>query len=124
MWIPIRIILAGLGLALAGIAATLAGEANVVGVNVVKSSDGVYRFDVSVRHADRGWHHYADRWEVVHPDGNIPGKRVLAHPHVDEQPFMRSQRVRMSPGIGRVRIRAHDKVHGYGGKEMTVELPE
>ncbi|WP_223385662.1 hypothetical protein [Oricola cellulosilytica] len=61
-----------------------AGEADVTDVVAHLSEGGSWRFDVTVRHDDEGWDHYADRWDVVGPDGTILGKRVLAHPHVTE----------------------------------------
>lgn len=97
----------------------------MVAVSVSGARDQGYRFDVTLRHADTGWDHYADAWEVLAPDGAVLGRRVLAHPHVNEQPFTRSLGgVRVPAGIDRVRIRAHDSVHGYGGREMEVALPE
>lgn len=102
-----------------------AGEADVTAVKVSKTGDGVYRFDVTVRHADTGWQHYADRWEVLSPDGEVLGTRVLAHPHVEEQPFTRSLGgVRVPAEIRTVRVRAGDSVHGTGGAEIDVALPE
>ena len=102
-----------------------AGEADVVGVVFAESAPGVYRFDVTVRHADSGWEHYADGWELRDGDGAVVANRVLLHPHVGEQPFTRSLAgVRLPDGLHRVIIRAHDNVHGYGGVEMTVDLPE
>jgi len=101
-----------------------AGEADVLDVKVRKQNNGTYSFSVTVRHADEGWEHYADRWEVVTPEGEVPGTRVLLHPHVGEQPFRRSlQGVEVPSGIGKVIVRARDSVHSYGGKEMEVELP-
>ncbi len=106
------------------VAPAAAGEADVVAVNVVKTGAGVYRFDVTVRHADTGWEHYADAWEVLAPDGTVLARRILVHPHVDEQPFTRSlSGVKVPDGLNMVRIRARDKVHGYGGVEKTVPLP-
>ena len=100
------------------------GEANVVGVAVRSSSEGAFHFDVTVRHADKGWKHYADAFEIAGPDGKVLGTRVLLHPHETEQPFTRSLRsVQIPPGIKSVDVRAHDKVHGLGGKTMTVDLP-
>lgn len=102
-----------------------AGEADVVGATYVKAADGSYRFDVTVRHADAGWEHYADKWQVAGPDGTVYGERVLLHPHDEEQPFTRSQ-----PGIAipaevkSVVVRAHDKQHGWGGRDLTVTLGE
>ena len=105
-------------------ASALAGEASVLSAGATPAADGTWRFDVTVRHDDTGWDHYADRWEVVAPDGTVLGTRVLAHPHVDEQPFKRSlSGVTIPDGITQVKIRAHDKVHGHGGYEMTVDLP-
>jgi hypothetical protein len=100
-----------------------AGEVDVVGVKVTKAGGDVYRFDVTLRHADEGWEHYADRWEVVSLDGGKLGQRVLAHPHVDEQPFTRSASITIPAGTTEVIVRGHDLVHGYGGTEMRVSLP-
>lgn len=103
---------------------TIAGEANVEKVRIADQGAGTYRFDVTVRHADAGWKHYADKWDVVAPDGKILGTRVLLHPHELEQPFTRSlSGVRIPRGIDRVTVRAHDKIHGYGGVVVTVEVP-
>lgn len=101
----------------------LAGEADVVDVEVSKAGEGLFRFEVTVKHADEGWEHYADRWEVVAPDGTVLGSRVLAHPHVDEQPFTRGHTLSIPAGVSEVIVRARDKVHGFGGAEMTVPVP-
>ncbi len=100
-----------------------AGEADVVEVEAVRAGDASFRFDVTVRHADAGWDHYADKWEILTPDGAVLARRILGHPHVDEQPFTRSLTgVRVPEGITRVIVRAHDSVHGLGGTEVKVEL--
>ena len=104
---------------LAPICQAAGGEADVVKVVVRQEGDGRYGFAVTVRHADSGWKHYADRWEVVGPDGSVLASRVLAHPHEHEQPFTRSlSGVAIPAEIRRVRIRAHDLVHGFGGEEV------
>jgi hypothetical protein len=101
----------------------LAGEADVVRIEVDKSGSS-YSFDVSVQHSDEGWQHYTDKWDIVGPNGKILATRVLYHPHVSEQPFTRSlSGIEIGTGISSVIVRAHDLVHGYGGQEMTVELP-
>ncbi len=102
---------------------TLAGEADVLNVKVQKSANGTYNFSVTVKHADAGWDHYANKWEVVTPDGQVIATRVLAHPHDNEQPFTRSKSgVKVPEGITEVVVRAGDSVHGLGGKEMKVKL--
>lgn len=102
---------------------THAGKADVTAATA--ACDGsTCRFTVAVAHTDSGWDHYADRWDVVSPDGDILGTRVLLHPHVDEQPFSRSlSGVKVPNGLSAVRIRARDSVHGYGGREITVSIP-
>ncbi len=108
---------------LATAAAGHAGEADVVGAKATPEAGGTWRFDVTVRHADEGWSHYADRFEVRSPDGAVLGTRVLLHPHDTEQPFTRSLTgVEIPAGMSAVEIRAHDSVHGFGGETMQVEL--
>ena len=104
--------------------AALAGEADVIEVEVRRIGGDTYKFDVTVRHADEGWEHFANKWEVTAPDGTVIGTRVLAHPHVEEQPFTRSlSGVKIPENLTEVIIRAHDLVHEYGGKTVTVALP-
>jgi len=111
-------------LALLLAAPALAGEADVVGVEMTPEAGGTWRFDVTVAHADEGWDHYADAWQVVAPDGTILGTRELLHPHETEQPFTRSLTgVAIPAGITEVTVRARDSVHGFGGAEMTVASP-
>lgn len=100
----------------------VSGQARIVDVKVT-DNQGSFRFDVTLEHADTGWDHYADGWEVMSPAGDILGKRVLAHPHVDEQPFTRSlSGVRIPQGVNTVTIRAHDSVHGYNKEMFEVDL--
>lgn len=51
---------------------------------------GSYAFSATIAHADSGWKHYADKFEVLAPDGTVLGTRILYHPHGDEQPFTRA----------------------------------
>ncbi|MCB1908419.1 MAG: hypothetical protein KDH15_13710 [Rhodocyclaceae bacterium] len=116
--------LLGLGLLWLVVAPAPAGQADVVNAEAHCDSRRVCRFDVTVRHDDEGWNHYADRWDVLAPDGQVLGSRVLLHPHVAEQPFTRSLGgVVIPPELESVRIRAHDKLHGHGGREFVVRLP-
>jgi len=98
------------------------GEADVTKVDAKKAGD-TYRFSVTVKHADTGWDHYANAWEVVAPDGTVLATRVLAHPHVDEQPFTRSLgNVKIPSDVKSVTLRAVDSVHGKGGKTIDVDV--
>jgi len=102
-----------------------AGDADVVKVEARKDGQGSYTFDVTVRHGDTGWKHYADKWEVLTPDGKtVLGTRVLLHPHEGEQPFTRSlSGVRVPAEFSEVLVRAHDSVHAFGGRTKRVTLP-
>jgi hypothetical protein len=111
-----------LAAALAGSAS--GGPADGVVVRGRRAPPGRYAFSVSVRHADESWSHYADRYEILAPDGRVLATRVLRHPHVEEQPVTRDLAgVRIPAGIETVTVRAHDLVHGYGGAGRVVALP-
>ena len=105
-------------------ATSIAGEADVLEVKASCKKQRICSFSVTLKHADEGWEHYADQWEVLTPDGSVLGTRVLAHPHVREQPFTRSLgNVSVPEDIEKVVVRARDSVHGYGGTEKTISLP-
>lgn len=101
--------------------AITANEADVI--NVKTKCYDECTFFVTVKHQDKGWDHFADRWQVLTLDGDVIATRTLLHPHVNEQPFMRSlSHVKIPDGVKKVMVRAHDSVHGYGGKTMNVEI--
>jgi hypothetical protein len=106
------------------------GNADVLHVRAVEVPDGSWTFHVTVEHPDTGWDDYADGWDVLTPDGTAikpdpdsPFTRLLLHPHENEQPFTRSQSGIVIPeGVTEVRVRAHDLVDGYGGRQVLVDL--
>lgn len=107
-------------------------DADVLTVRAVEADDGTWSFEVTVEHPDTGWDDYANGWDVVTPEGEVlkPNPddaftRVLLHPHENEQPFTRSQRGIVIPeGVTQVRVRAHDIVDGFGGREVVVDLSQ
>lgn len=100
-----------------------AGEANILNVTVEPAGEGGWRLSATVTHADAGWDHYADGWEILDEAGNVIDVRVLAHPHVSEQPFTRSLTTNKIPAtVKGVIVRAHCSVHGHGGKQLWVAL--
>ena len=109
---------------------TVTANADLEYVRAVQASDGSWTFHVTVRHPDSGWENYADGWDVVLPDGSVvkpdPDSsftRLLLHPHENEQPFTRSQSgIAIPPDVNQVRVRAHDLVDGFGGREVAVDL--
>jgi len=110
-------------LALSTSAAVVAGEADVLDVVIKKVADGKFRIDTTVKHDDTGWDHYANRWDVVAPDGTVIGSRILHHPHETEQPFTRSLTLDIPADITQVTIQANDSVHELGGAVISVTVP-
>jgi hypothetical protein len=108
------------------------GNADVLHVKAERTGDRTWTFYVTVQHKDTGWEDYADGWDVLTPDGNVlkpdpdsPFTRELLHPHIEEQPVTRSQAGIVIPeGVTQVRVRAHDLVDGYGGREVVVDLTQ
>lgn len=98
--------------------------AQVSFVEVTVGADGRLRFAVTVRHEDEGWDHYADAWQIVDPaTDEVLGTRELLHPHVNEQPFTRSLGGVVVPErVRHVVVRARCNVHGFGGREIRVDL--
>ncbi len=119
----IRATMAGLLLGLIAATTAAAGEVRIVDARATPEAGGTWRFDVTLKHADAGWDHYADKWVVEGPDGTTYAERVLLHPHENEQPFTRSLTgVAVPDGVGQVTIRAHDKVHGWAEEALDVAL--
>ena len=107
-----------------------AANADVTFVKATETAPNTWTFSVTVVHPDTGWEDYADGWDVLLPDGTIlkpdpgsPFTRLLLHPHVDEQPFTRSQsRIEIPADVTEVTVRAHDLLDGFGGQEVVVDL--
>lgn len=101
----------------------LADPAVIENVSARQSGD-TWRFDVTIRHPDSGWDHYADGWRVLDMDGNELGMRVLHHPHETEQPFTRSLGgVAIPAGDTQVQIQARCNVDGWADETVIVTLP-
>ena len=116
-----HVLKSALGILLLSTTSVFAGEPVVVDVTSTHRPSG-WQFNVSLQHADEGWEHYADGWGVYTLDGVELGYRILAHPHVNEQPFTRSlSGVQIPEGIALVIIRPHDLVHGEGS-DFLVDL--
>ena len=101
----------------------LADPPDILNVTVDRQGD-LWRFDVTIRHNDSGWDHYADAWRILDPEGEPLGTRNLAHPHTKEQPFTRSlSGVRIPDGMTEVSIQARDSVSGWSPELVTIPLP-
>lgn len=99
-----------------------ASPADVVDAKAEKRGD-TWTVSATIRHADTGWDHYADRFVIVAPDGTVLATRVLAHPHVNEQPFTRSVSEVTIPGdVGFVTVRADDNLDDETGAAFRIEF--
>ena len=101
---------------------SLAGEVQIVDAKATQRGDA-WSFSVTLKHADSGWEHYADAWQVVDAQGEVLGTRTLFHPHENEQPFTRSLNgVAISDSLTTVYIKAHDNVHGWAKQRFEIGL--
>jgi len=106
------------------VADSTADAPKVLDATVEVQANGLYAFSVTVVHAEDGWSHYLDRWEVLDSTGKVLGVRTLYHPHDKDVPFTRSLANVQTPiGERNVTIRANCSVDGYGDSELVVELP-
>ena len=111
--------------------AAIADPATIEGAEAMPGDD-TWTVSVTLRHTDTGWEDYADGWDVLLADGTVlkpdpdsPFTRLLLHPHVEEQPFTRSQsNIAIPSDVNTVTVRAHDIVDGWGGQEITVDLTQ
>ncbi|MEM7721486.1 MAG: hypothetical protein AAF376_03855 [Pseudomonadota bacterium] len=101
----------------------LADPASIVGVEAVQSGEA-WRFEVTIEHGDTGWDDYADGWRVELADGTVLATRTLFHPHVEEQPFTRSQSgIDIPDGVTEVQVRASTNVEGWADTTEAFQLP-
>ena len=102
-----------------------AGDVEIVHAKFQRTGNGEWYVSVTLRHDDQGWDHYADAWRVVDGSERVLGTRTLFHPHENEQPFTRGLGgVAIEPSTTRVFVEAHDKVHGWSGQRLSVDLRE
>lgn len=99
-----------------------ADTSRITGASVAKTG-GTYTFNVTLKHPDTGWDHYADGWRVLTADGTVLGTRELLHPHVDEQPFTRSlSGITVPDGTADVRIQTRCNVDGWSDTFHMLKL--
>ncbi len=102
---------------------SFAGQAIIEKVEASCNYKRICKFNVTIRHADEGWSHFANGWQIFTPAGELLGHRALAHPHVNEQPFTRSiSRVKIPASVDTVILKAHDSVHGESERKYVLKL--
>ncbi len=97
-----------------------AGDVLIKDIKTIKQGDN-YTINVTIQHDDTGWNHYANKWEVLDEKGNILASRVLAHPHINEQPFTRGiSNVKIDKKITIITIKAYDLDGNFSKKEARL----
>ncbi len=91
------------------------GLADIISVET-KGQAGAYTFILGVSSPDTGCEQYANWWEILSEDGNLLYRRILAHSHVNEQPFIRSGTSVEIAADQIVWLRVHMHPAGYGGQ--------
>lgn len=95
------------------------GGAKVTAVMVSDRIPGSYRLSVTINSPDTGCDQYANWWEVIDEDGNLLYRRILAHSHIDEQPFTRDGGpISVNEADQVVIVRVHMSSQGYSDQAM------
>ncbi len=104
--------------------AARADNVKILDATAEVQANGLYAFSVTLEHADEGWTHYADRWEIIGENNAVLGVRTLYHPHENNVPFTRSlANVKVPIGTLQVSVRANCSVDGLTPYERVIELP-
>jgi len=99
-----------------------ANEVEIVNVYMQETDSG-WRAEVTLKHNDTSWEHYADAWRVVDRNGHLIKTRVLFHPHINEQPFTRSlSGISIPADQSIIYVEAHDKQHGWSKQRVEIDL--
>jgi len=102
---------------------SFANEADVLKAKATCNKNRICSFKVTIKHTDKNWNHYVNGYEILTLANKRLAKRTLHHPHINEQPFTRSiSGVKIPINIDKVIVRAHDLIHGNGGKEVVLKL--
>jgi ABC-type oligopeptide transport system substrate-binding subunit len=97
--------------------------ASVVGAEATKDGE-TWTFALTVVSDDISATEFGDSWELRTLDGDVLATRVLAHEHINEQPFTRSMSGIVIPdGVKTVIGVAHHNVGGYCGETLEIQLP-
>ena len=82
--------------------------------------DRVYTRD---RKFNSPYRHWVDHWVVLGPKGEKIHRRDIEGPHPGGWPFKLLERgIRVPLGVTKLTFKAHDPIHGYGSKTVTVDL--
>jgi len=90
----------------------------------ISGTPGSYTFNVTLESPDTGCDQYADWWEVFSADSTLLYRRILAHSHVNEQPFTRGGGTIDIQEDDFVFVRGHMNNLGYGSQVFSGTIKE
>lgn len=94
-------------------------DAKVTAIVVSDRIPGSYRLSVTINSPDTGCDQYANWWEAIDEDGNLLYRRILAHSHINEQPFTRNGGpILVNETDQVVTVRVHMSSQGYSNQAM------
>lgn len=103
----------------------IAEDVAILSADFLETEKNTWSVNITLKHADSGWQHYADRWRIVDSGGQIFGERVLLHPHVNEQPFTRALNGILIPETAHIiYIEVHDSKHGWSDSKLEIDIDE
>jgi len=113
---------------------TIAQQARITSVDIRgKHGEDEYTVRIGIASPDTGCEQFANWWEIVTPEGKLVYRRILAHSHVTEQPFVRGASKVQLDKDQEYYIRVHMNNTGYSrfGHQGSItssfrstELPE
>jgi len=104
-------------------ASVSAGKPLVEAVVAECNQQRICKFEVTIRHADEGWAHFVNGFEIFSLQGERLAHEAFAGPHMREQSFTRTLRkVSIPPAVDTVIIRAHDIKHGESDRKYVMKL--
>jgi hypothetical protein len=76
-----------------------------------------------LRRLTHPYRHFVNWWVIVGPKNEKIHKRNVEQPHPGGWPFTLLERgIKIPLGITQVTFKAHDKIHGYGPRTVTVDI--
>ncbi len=93
---------------------------------VLEPAGGGYTLSVTVSSPYDSPDRYADGWRVLNAGTDeVLGMHTLGHDHASEQPFTREQSdLQIPDGVQRITIEGRDQQNGYGGRTVTIDVPQ
>ena len=104
-------------------------NADVLRVRALQEGETLWRFEVTIQHPDTGAKDRVDGWDLLLPDDSVvkpvPGSAFTQaiDGEISTQPEVHVQTGIVIPvDTELLRVRAHDSVDGFGGRELLIDM--